>query len=143
MFEDSSSPFAALAARALFREPTRHSTVRSHVEAGSQLSCRYHIAREGDHVVSIHASGDPRPTDHQSAAYPIVQRPYGYASSTRGELLRYDLEHPVWETYQVHEYDVRVDFGALYGQPWRFLSELRPDSVVLAEGSEVRASLPA
>ena len=142
LFEDSSSPFASLAARALFREPTRHSPVSAQVAQGNGLRCRYQVSREGEHVVSIHAAPEPRPTDHQSPAYLVVQRPYGYATSSRGELLRYDLDHPVWDTYPVLEHDVRVDFGALYGAPWQFLSELRPDSVVLAEGSQVRASLP-
>ncbi|MET0340345.1 MAG: DUF2071 domain-containing protein [Polyangiales bacterium] len=142
LFEDSSSPFATLAARALFREPTRHSTLHSKVEQGSELLCRYDIAREGDHAVSVRAREPARPTDHQAAAYPIVQRPYGYASSNRGGLLRYDLDHPVWDTYEVLDCEVRVDFAALYGSPWGFLSGVRPESVVLAEGSQVRASLP-
>lgn len=142
LFEDSSSPFASLAARALFREPTRHSTVSSQIEQTDGLRCTYRIAREGDHTVTIHASEDARQTDHQAPAYLIVQRPYGYGLSSRGELLRYDLDHPVWDTYPVLEHDVRVDFAALYGSPWGFLSSLRPDSVVLAEGSQVRASLP-
>ena len=143
LFEDSSSPFAMLAARALFREPTRHAPMTSRVEqTGSALSCHYTIDRAGTHSVSVRARAEARPPDRQSTAYLVVQRPYGYASSSRGELLRYDLDHPVWDTYDVIEHDVRVDFGALYGEPWSFLSTLRPLSVVLAEGSAVRASLP-
>jgi uncharacterized protein len=143
LFEDSSSPFAMLAARALFREPTRHAPMTSRVEeSAGELGCHYTIERAGSHALSVRARAEARPLDRHSTAYLVVQRPYGYASSSRGELLRYDLDHPVWDTYDVLDHDVRVDYGSLYGDSWSFLSALQPTSVVLAEGSTVRASLP-
>ena len=143
LFEDSSSSITMLAARALFHEPTRHAPITSRIdETDGWIGCQYTIEREGTHSISVRARSEPRPLDRESTAYLVVQRPYGYASSSRGELLRYDLDHPTWDIYDVLEHEVKVDFGALYGQQWSFLSQLSPLSVVLAEGSAVRASLP-
>jgi hypothetical protein len=51
--------------------------------------------------------------------------------------LRYHVEHPVWETYSVHDYSIDVDWEALYGPEWAFLTKATPESVILAAGSPV------
>jgi uncharacterized protein len=142
--EDSSSPFAALAARALFREPTRHSVTRSTIHGGeSGLRCEYEVERGGRlHQVSVRAAKRAKRPERDSLEYLVSQRPYGYQRSSRGELLRYDLDHPSWDTYPVVESKIDLDFAALYGEQWGVLSSTTPKAVVLAEGSNVRASLP-
>jgi uncharacterized protein YqjF (DUF2071 family) len=142
--EDSSSPFAALAARALFREPTRHSVTRStiHEDTGA-LRCSYEVERGGRlHQVRVRAATTAKQAGRDSLEYLVSQRPYGYQRSSRGELLRYDLDHPNWDSYPILESQVDFDFAALYGNEWGFLSSSTPTAVVLVEGSTVRASLP-
>lgn len=51
--------------------------------------------------------------------------------------LAYEVIHPTWGVYPVQECEVMVDFAAVYGPDWGFLSAVRPVSVVLAAGSEV------
>lgn len=142
--EDSSSPLAALAARALLREPTRSGTVRSNIRSeNGHVVCEYEIVRDGrQHKVSVRADKHAERPARETLPYFLEQRPYGYARDGRGELLRYDLDHPLWDTYEVLEHRVDVDYGALYGSAWSYLTQLAPSSVILAEGSTVRASLP-
>lgn len=142
--EDSSSPFAALAARALLRAPMQHASMRSHLEqVDDELRCTYEIERGGRlHRVRVSAASRSEPSEPGSLAHFVEHRPYAYGRSARGELLRYDLDHPVWETYPVREHHVDVDFGLLYGPAWSWLTEERPLAVTLAEGSGVRTSLP-
>jgi len=143
--EDSSSTLAALAARALLREPTRHGAVRSRIgREGANVVCEYEVARDGrTHRVSVRARGEAQRPSQETLPYFVEQRPYGYARSARGELLRYDLDHPLWDTYEVLEHRVDVDYAALYGPRWGCLNELTPKTVLLAEGSTVRASVAA
>jgi uncharacterized protein YqjF (DUF2071 family) len=49
----------------------------------------------------------------------------------------YAVLHPRWRTYRVCEHMIHVDFGALYGSGFTSLSERAPESILLAEGSEI------
>jgi len=49
----------------------------------------------------------------------------------------YQVLHPRWESYAVLEQTIDVDFGGLYGEAFAGLSERVPESILLAEGSEV------
>lgn len=142
--EDSSSPFAALAARALFREPMRHTPMSVTVrDEGDELQCEYRLERGNrSHRVTVRARAQPQHPSRDSLAHVLSQRPYGYQRSSRGELLRFDLDHPEWAQHPVLDSQIEVDFAALYGEEWAHLSEQKPFAVVMMEGSEVRASLP-
>ena len=45
--------------------------------------------------------------------------------------------HTNWKVYKVHDFDINVDFGIVYGKEFEFLNTLNPNSVMLAEGSEI------
>ncbi len=49
----------------------------------------------------------------------------------------YAVQHPRWRTYRVLEHSIDVDFGALYGSGFSSLSGSVPESILLAEGSEI------
>jgi len=49
----------------------------------------------------------------------------------------YEVIHPRWLIYDVIDYNIAVDFDITYGQKFGFLNNLKPVSVMLAEGSEV------
>ena len=49
----------------------------------------------------------------------------------------YYVEHPKWEVYPVSGYMIDCDFGNLYGARFAALEKQEPESVFLAEGSEV------
>lgn len=142
--EASSSATVALAERSLFHEPTRHAAVRSHEEFGADvLSLRYEIEEaERCHSLRVKSRLEPVPPERETLDDLICERPFAYSRTSGGELLRYDLDHPRWATYSVVEHQLDVDFGALYGDEWRFLNTSKPEAVTVSEGSRVRASLP-
>ncbi len=49
----------------------------------------------------------------------------------------YEVTHPKWEHYPVKDYSIDVDFQSVYGKKFGFLDEMKPISVMLAEGSEI------
>ncbi|KPV53846.1 hypothetical protein SE17_07250 [Kouleothrix aurantiaca] len=60
------------------------------------------------------------------------------ASSTRGgRLLRYQVRHPIWQTYPVLSYRIDLDWASVYGPEWALLARVQPYSAVLAVGSPV------
>ncbi len=67
----------------------------------------------------------------------ITEHYWGYAKVSDTSTNEYEVTHPRWDAYEVTEYDIDVDFGAVYGPEFEFLSKAQPVSVMLAEGSEI------
>ena len=67
----------------------------------------------------------------------ITEHYWGYAKYSDTKTNEYEVTHPKWNQYKVIDYEIKVDFGAVYGHDFSFLTELKPSSVMLAEGSEI------
>ena len=65
----------------------------------------------------------------------ITEHYWGYTKSGANSTYEYEVTHPRWDCYQVAEYEIDVDFRAIYGDDISLLSGLIPTSVMLAEGS--------
>ncbi|MBP9874288.1 MAG: DUF2071 domain-containing protein, partial [Haliscomenobacter sp.] len=57
------------------------------------------------------------------------------AKAGAANTVEYEVTHPRWQAYDVEEYQLSVDFGAVYGPNWSLLTGREPASVMLAEGS--------
>ena len=68
----------------------------------------------------------------------ITEHYWGYTKVSNEKTSEYGVEHPKWEVYEVKHYLIDVDFGAVYGQDFNFLTTEKPKSVFLAEGSEIK-----
>lgn len=68
----------------------------------------------------------------------ITEHYWGYTKKGNHETSEYEVWHPRWKTYTVKEFSCNFDFGLLYGEEFAFMNELKPFSVMLAEGSEIR-----
>ncbi len=67
----------------------------------------------------------------------ITEHYWGYTKVNENKTFEYEVTHPKWQTYKVKEFDINVDFGLVYGADFAFLNNLKPNSVMLAEGSEI------
>lgn len=67
----------------------------------------------------------------------ITEHYWGYAHINEHSANEYEVTHPKWQKYNVIEYDIKVDFGEMYGKEFEFLNGSTPSSVMLAEGSEI------
>lgn len=68
----------------------------------------------------------------------ITEHYWGYTKIGAIRTSEYGVEHPRWEAYPIKDYSIDVDFGINYGREFAFLSNTKPNSVMLAEGSEIR-----
>lgn len=82
---------------------------------------------------------DPSPNSIQAGSEEefITEHYWGYTKRSRGATSEYPVEHPRWCVYPVRNFEVKADFGALYGDGFASLNSQEPASVMLAEGSEV------
>ena len=67
----------------------------------------------------------------------IIEHYWGYTKRGANRTDEYKVEHPKWELFSVKTAEIKVDFGKLYGEGFRFLYEAKPYSILLAKGSEV------
>lgn len=67
----------------------------------------------------------------------ITEHYWGYAKVNSKQSNEYEVTHPRWKSYPVLNAEINVDFGSTYGAKFSFLSSIDPDSIMLAEGSEI------
>lgn len=67
----------------------------------------------------------------------ITEHYWGYAKVNNSKTNEYEVTHPRWEVYNVEDYNIDIEFGTLYGKKFEFLNRTVPNSVMLAEGSEI------
>jgi uncharacterized protein YqjF (DUF2071 family) len=67
----------------------------------------------------------------------ILEHYWGYAHFNAQKTVEYEVKHPKWNHYPVEDYSINVNFEKVYGAEFGFLNDKGPDSVLLAEGSEI------
>ena len=129
----------ATTARLIYNEPYRSARMSMDVKGAPGQPAALYTVRWGGKVHSLTAVGDTpafRPTP-DSTEHWFKEHSWGFGTSRRGRLIRYEVSHPEWDVYPVREFDVAVDWSALYGPAWAAMTGRRPASVVLAAGSEI------
>lgn len=84
------------------------------------------------------ASNELTPIEPGSEEEFITEHYWGYTKLSDTISSEYEVRHPRWQIYPVREYSLDVDYGELYGEAFAFLSNSRPQSVFLAEGSAIQ-----
>ncbi|MEZ4961560.1 MAG: DUF2071 domain-containing protein [Saprospiraceae bacterium] len=67
----------------------------------------------------------------------ITQHYWGYTKLKGDRTSEYQVEHPSWKVYQVKDYYINVSGERLYGKEFGEILKGKPDSVFMAEGSEI------
>lgn len=67
----------------------------------------------------------------------ITEHYWGYAKKNDKQTNEYEVTHPKWKAYNILNYEIDIDFGAVYGSSFSFLNQAKPSSIMLAEGSEI------
>ena len=128
----------SLVANIIYGEP--YSTVpmrHEWVETSERRSVAYKWKHRGRwHELRVSASADAEEIAAGSPEEFFTEHYWGYTKrGTRTS--QYAVIHPRWKIYRVLDHFVDVDFSALYGSGFASLSEHGPESILLAEGSEI------
>ncbi len=86
---------------------------------------------------SIEADMQSIPIPENSETEFITEHYWGYTKISDHTTFEYEVRHPKWQEYPVKNYQIDVNFEAIYGQKFKELNNLPPKSVLLAEGSEI------
>ena len=114
--------------------PMRHSIAQEH----GQMVVHYSWVQAGiEHAIGVRAQLQPIPLKVGSEAEFITEHYWGYGKTRNNGTIEYQVAHPRWELYPVDAWRCDVNFEAVYGPSFAFLSHAEPVSVFLAEGSPV------
>ncbi len=142
-----SRPAISLVAQLRYNEPYRTIPMREAVippglGPRGRLGVRHRFGPRRRYRIEAWADPIAREPAPGSDDYWLTHHDIGLGSTRDGRTQTYRVEHPVWALHEVLDLQLDVDFGALYGRPWRFLGETQPSHVTLAAGSGVRISPP-
>lgn len=86
---------------------------------------------------SLRADALPKQIKPNSEEEFITEHYWGYTPINDRSCSEYAVEHPTWTTYDVKDHKIEVAFDKVYGNAFSFLNFQTPESVMLAEGSEI------
>jgi uncharacterized protein len=67
----------------------------------------------------------------------IFEHYFGYTKIDETNTEEYTINHPSWKTNTINNYEIDCDFEAMYGNPFAHLTNMKPNSIFIAEGSSV------
>jgi uncharacterized protein YqjF (DUF2071 family) len=67
----------------------------------------------------------------------IFEHYFGYTKVSDTETIEYKINHPSWQVNKVLDSKIICNFEEMYGKDFGFLSTEKPDSIMLAEGSDI------
>ncbi|HEY5406581.1 MAG TPA: DUF2071 domain-containing protein [Ginsengibacter sp.] len=133
-------PAISFIANTLFRE--KYSTMKMkhfHIEKGDVIETCYEWKYKNKwNKLTAECHKKSLPMRINSEEEFIAEHYWGYTKYNDTRSYEYEVEHPRWEIFQVSDYIVDCDFKGIYGDEFSFLSNIKPSSVFMAKGSEVR-----
>jgi uncharacterized protein YqjF (DUF2071 family) len=132
-------PAITFVANTIYKEnyqtlPMKHTWV----ENNDDLTVEYAWKSKKWDSFSVIASPQREIIEPNSKEEFITEHYWGYTKIGANLTSEYGVEHPRWEVYPVKSYHIEVDFERNYGKDFSFLSDVAPNSVMLAEGSAIQ-----
>lgn len=114
--------------------PMRHQWTEDEGNLSVEYAWKKH--NKWNHIrVDAHTPANPIPTDSGSEF--ITEHYWGYAKVSDTQTNEYEVTHPRWHAYKVKNYDIDIAFASVYGEKFGILQSIKPDSIMLAEGSQI------
>ena len=70
----------------------------------------------------------------------IFERYFGFTKLSSTSTQEYRIHHPKWMTNKILNNNIDCDFGTMYGDAFSHLNNQAPNSIIMAEGSQVRVN---
>lgn len=130
-------PMIAWVAKLIYKEKYTYTPIKSKVEQTTVRSLHFEWGKQLQHELKVETATTVQPITPGSKEEFIFEHYWGYTSLSAFRTGEYSVEHPRWNIYPVTNFSYTIDFQQLYGDAFAFLNEVQPDSLFVAEGSEV------
>jgi uncharacterized protein len=141
VFINETVPYKVVAwlANKLYKEHYIAIPTKNTIETTSRskhVRYQWKINKEWNHI-AVNAAPENEQMLPGSMEEFIFEHYYGYTKINNQVSQEYKVNHPRWQVHKVTGYSIHCDFKSLYGNDFSFLSNHQPDSVIIAEGSQV------
>jgi uncharacterized protein YqjF (DUF2071 family) len=140
VFINETVPFkiVALLANKLYKEhyisiPTKNSIV---ISDHKHLKYEWKINNKWN-AIAVKADTNQYEITKDTIEEFIFERYFGFTKLSDTSTQEYKIHHPKWMTNKIINSYIDCDFGSMYGDAFSRLNNQRPDSIILAEGSQV------
>lgn len=131
-------PALTFVANAIYNENYETLQMKNGIQEDSKgLHVSYSWKKGKWHSLEVDAGSLSKMIEAGSEEEFITEHFWGYTKLNAVNTSEYQVEHPRWEVYPVKSHKIDVDYGVVYGDSFDFLRTQLPDSVFLAEGSEI------
>jgi uncharacterized protein len=141
VFINETVPYTIVAwlANMLYKEhyiaiPTKHNWKIS--SENKQISYAWKMKSEWNNII-VNATLSKHSMKLGSIEEFIFEHYFGYTKVSENETIEYKINHPSWQVNQITSSEINCNFEEIYGKDFGFLSNKKPDSIMLAEGSEI------
>jgi uncharacterized protein len=126
-------------ARIIYNEPYKKARMTEDVRMNDEeISAVFSLDDGPNHLIAkVCAENSPYLPKEDSIEHFFKEHELGVGSSRRGELVTYNVHHPVWRIYPIKSFRLDIDAEGLYGKDFGFLATEQPHSLVFAEGSDI------
>lgn len=102
-----------------------------------QLNVAYKMKKgQSWHGIKATANNQSQALEEGTEVEFITEHYWGYTQLGAQKTSQYEVTHPSWDFYPVTSFEIEGDFSQIYGEKFDFINQ-QPDSVFLAEGSEI------
>lgn len=140
VFINETVPFkiVALLANKLYKEhyisiPTKNSI---DISASKQIKYEWKINHKWNSI-EVQSDTDKHKIEQATIEEFIFERYFGFTKISNTSTQEYQIHHPKWMTNKILNTNINCDFRSMYGDAFSGLDNQKPDSVILAEGSQV------
>lgn len=123
-------------ANTIFKEHYQTMPMNHLWEENGEIRVEYSWGKTMQHTLKVTAGTEMMEIKPGSEEAFIAEHYWGY-SGFGAKTFEYEVKHPSWQIYPIHTAAISIDFEALYGSQFAFLSHHSPASVFLAEGSAI------
>jgi len=131
-------PALTFVANTIYKEnyqtvPMQHKWVGNELE--NMVEYQWNV-KNRTQTICVHTEPNLKDIEFDSEVEFITEHYFGYTKQNNNTF-EYEVKHPKWKHYPVLDYQIDVDFELNYGQGFKFLNFKQPNSILLADGSEV------
>lgn len=141
VFVNETVPYKPVAwlANKLYKEhyitvPTKHHIALN--QLGKYIQYEWKVGSSWNHI-KVEATINSREMERGSLEEFIFEHYYGYTKISDNLSQEYKINHPRWLVNDIIGKSIKCDFLQMYGLPFNDLSNKNPDSVIIAEGSDI------
>ena len=143
VFINETVPFklVALLANKLYKEHYISIPTKNTIDIGEHKHINYEWKMKNKwNSMTVQSDTNKYKIEPSSIEEFIFERYFGFTKISPSSTQEYRIHHPKWMTHKILNNSIDCDFGPMYGNAFASLNNQLPNSIIMAEGSEVRVN---